>query len=183
MALKAQLFEERDYREFIRKLVKEMSSIKGYKSLLATQAGCQPAYFSQVMAEKAELTPEQAEKLCGFWGLNDLESEFFFHLVLLGRAGTVSLRKRLEKKLSELRKVWKTERSTFGKKPVQESAKSMIYYSHWLHSAVHLLLTIPSLQNQTSLAKHLNLSEEKVIKILKKLEIAGLVEKNEYGCR
>jgi uncharacterized protein (TIGR02147 family) len=177
-ALKTKLFEERDYRQFLKKLLADHKSTIGYKSLLASHAGCQPAYFSQVMAEKAELTPEHAERLCAFWGLNDIESDFFFHLVLLGRAGTISLRKRLEKKLGELRKDWKTEKSTFGKKSVEEASKSMIYYSHWMHSAVHLLLTIPALQNEKALAKHLKKSDAEILSILKKLEQAGLVEKD-----
>lgn len=177
-ALKTKLFDERDYRHFLKLVLADQASTFGYKSLLSEHAGCQPAYFSQVMAEKAELTPEHAERLCSFWGLNDPETDYFFHLVLLGRAGSISLRKRLEKKLAEIRKDWKTEKATFGKKSVEGPSKSMIYYSHWMHSAVHLLLTIPALQNEKALAKHLKKSEPEILSVLKKLEQAGLVEKD-----
>lgn len=181
--LRIQLFESRDYRQFIKKVISDMGAIKGYKSQLANHMGCQAAYFSQVMAGKAELTPEQAERLTAFWELTGHENDFFFNLVLLGRAGTVSLRKRLEKKLEDIHRSWKVESSTYGKKPVQESSKSMLYYSHWLHSAVHLLLTIPTLQKEKKLAEHLGRSEQEISKIIQELHQAELVERTSTGWR
>lgn len=181
--LRKRLFDDLDYREFLKIVLEEHHSVKGYRSQLSAHAGCQLAYLSQVMAEKAELTPEHAERLCSFWGLSEVESDYFFHLVLLGRAGTVSLRKRLEEKLHGIREAWKKERANYGKNPVQESEKALIYYAQWLHSAVHILLTIPSLQNEKALAKHLNQKEQDIFKILKNLERAGLVEMTSRGWR
>lgn len=179
--LKSKLFEYQDYRRFLRQVLDHFSESRGYKTKLANFIGCQPAYFSQVMAGTVELTPEQAERLCGFWELNEVESDYFFNLVLLGRAGTQNLKRRLERKLDEIRSYWKQQNATFGKPSVNEPSRASIYYSHWIHSAVHLLLTIPSFQTIPALAQHFQKEESEILSVVKELEAAGLVIKTENG--
>ncbi len=174
--IKLQLFKCRAYIEFLRHVLKESESIRGYKKRLAESAGCQPAYLSQVIGGHTHLTPEQAERLCVFWDFSRLESDYFFNLVLLGRAGTLALQHRLKTKLDEIRETWQLETQSFGKKNLTEPERAALYYSHWLHSAIHLLLTIPGLQTAQALATHLHRNEKEVLSLLESLQRAGLVE-------
>lgn len=175
--LKAKLMNSLDYRAFLSLALAEEGKVRGYKKNVAATMGCQPAYLSQVLQRKVHLTPEQGEKLCVFWDLSDLESEYFFHLLILGRAGTDSLQERLKKKLSQLRKQWQKKEKTFDQPSLQEMDRAFFYYSHWLHSAIHVLLTVPSLQNSNALAGHLKLGEKEIKKALSYLEKIGLVVK------
>lgn len=56
----------------------------------------------------------------------------------------------------------------------QEEAQ---YYSSWQFSAVHVLLSIPEFQTRDAISKKLELSLERVDKILSFLEEAGLCKK------
>lgn len=179
--LKSKLFENQDYRKFLRQIVNHFADVRGYKTKLSNYVGCQPAYFSQVMAGQVEFTPEQAEKLCSFLELDEIESDYLFNLVMLSRAGTQSLKRKLESKLDELKIQWRQTHATFGKPSVEEPSRASIYYSHWLHSAVHLLLTIPAFQTAKALAEHFQKAEKDILSVLEELESAGLALKNETG--
>ncbi|MEK6553762.1 MAG: TIGR02147 family protein [Bdellovibrionota bacterium] len=170
-----QLFKSKSYRHFLGVVLKEFASSRGYKKRLADSAGCQAAYFSQVMAERTQLTPEQAERLCSFWELSSNETDFFFHLVLLGRAGSHTLKRLLERKLEEIRERWQNENQSFGTEALSEPERAAIYYSHWMHSAIHLLLTVPGFNTTVALATHFKISTDEVQKTLDDLVLAGLV--------
>lgn len=168
-----------DYRSFLSLALNEESTERGYKKRVADSIGCQPAYLSQVLQKSVHLTPEQGEKLCHLWSLNDVESEYFFHLLLLGRAGTESLRERLTRKLTLLRNQWQKKEATYNQPSLQEMDRAFFYYSQWLHSAIHILLTIPQLQTSESLAAHLKIDLKEINKALNYLEKIGMVLKNE----
>lgn len=177
--LQRQLFSTKNYRTFIRKMIESQEGKRGYKKRLADCAGCQAAYLSQVLAEKAELTPEQAERLCQFWALSQLESEYFFQLVNLARAGTASLRERISLRLLEVKSEWQNKNSSFEKASVSEPDSAALYYCHWLHSAIHVLVTVPALATAAALAKHLQQSESVVKEALEDLRRIGLVVETE----
>lgn len=179
--LKKQLFRSNDYRYYLKAVVAELGQKRGYKKDLAASAGCQPAYLSQVLAGKAELTPEQAEKLCRFWNLNEIESEYFFTMVLLGRAGTPTLQERLRTTLGRLRVKWEKKQGSYETEALPATDRAFVYYSNWLHSAIHVLLTVPKLRNARALADHLRVKQSEVEKALRQLESTGLVLRTEKG--
>lgn len=177
--LLTRLLAAKDYRAFLKSLVAEEGKERGYRKRLADQAGCQPAYLSQVLAGAVELTPEQAERLCGFWGFDELEAEIFLNLVLQGRAGTPGLRQRLHRKVENLRAEWKERDATFSQPELSASDRALLYYSRWTYSAVHVLLTVPALRTSDALAKHLSLSKAEVTEALDRLKQLGLAERED----
>jgi uncharacterized protein (TIGR02147 family) len=181
ISLQKKLFQTLKYRKFIEDVIASQAVQRGYRKQLAECAGCQPAYFSQVMAEKVELTPEQAERLCQFWGLSVLEGEYFFELVSFSRAGTSSLRKRLHRRLDDIKNQWLNSVETFDKPSIDDSKQASLYYSHWLHSAIHLLLTVPGFDQAQQIANHLQQPLERVVGVLGDLESTGLVIKTQRG--
>lgn len=176
--LATRLLAAKDYRAFLRQVVQEEGQERGYRKRLADQAGCQAAYFSQVLKGSVELTPEHADRLAAFWGFNELESEIFLTLVAHGRAGSPSLRERLHTKLERLKDEWLTKDETFQQPELSASDRALLYYSRWTYAAVHVLLTVPSLRTPEALAKHLALEKQEITEALERLEQIGLVEKH-----
>ena len=173
----SRLLSATDYKAFLRTVVAAEGKERGYRKRLADQAGCQPAYLSQVLNGSVELTPEQADRLCTFWNFAPLESEIFLTLVLLGRAGSPSLRSRLSEKLSTLKTQWRKTDATFEQPELSASDRALLYYARWVYSAVHVLLTVPTLRTPEALAKHLDLDRAEINEALERLEQIGLAEK------
>ncbi|MGZ3694723.1 MAG: DUF4423 domain-containing protein, partial [Bdellovibrionota bacterium] len=80
-------------------------------------------------------------------------------------------------KLVALKEQWKKSDSTFAQPELSASDRAMLYYSRWTYSAVHVLLTVPTLRTPEALAKHLGLDKNEIAEALGRLEQIGLVEK------
>jgi uncharacterized protein (TIGR02147 family) len=171
------LLGAKDYRTFLRQVVSEEGKERGYRKRLADEAGCQPAYLSQILAGRVELTPEQADRLARFWGLAELEGEIFLTLVSLGRAGSPGLRERLGARLESLKAEWQEHDASFEQPELSVSDRALLYYSHWAYTAVHVLLTVPKLRTAEALAKHLRMEVGEISDALERLEQIGLAEK------
>lgn len=179
LAVKNQLMRSMDYVAFLAQALEE----RGEKGQLAEVAGCQPAYLSQVLAGRAHLTPEHAERISTHWDLDALESEYFFNLVLLARAGTASLRARLTAKLKDLRREWSRRGETFAKPSLSAADRALIYYSDWLVSAVHMLLTMPRVKTAEAVAERLDVEPARVLTACHQLEKIGLITAVDKGWR
>jgi transcriptional regulator with XRE-family HTH domain len=65
---------------------------RGTKAQLAEAAECQSTYISQVLHGKAQLSPEQAERIARYLKLGKEETNFFMLLVHKERAGSKELK-------------------------------------------------------------------------------------------
>lgn len=173
------LFEHHSYKDYLRALIKT-SARRGLISELAGAAGCTHSYMSQVLNGKPDLTPDQA------WALNEHlehskdEADYFFLLVLSGRASSQKLKKALDAKL----KILKAEQLRLSK-AVQKSSDSQIeasnrdrYYAHWAVSAIHALTASADFQTVDEISKRLNLSSTEVESTLKWLSENSLVKRS-----
>lgn len=167
------LFQCRDYREFIR-IQLQKNKGRGYHGLCAKAAGCKSSYLSQVLSGSAHLTPDHASGLCYFWGLSDLESEYFMSLVDYGRAGTPLLKQRLARRMIDLKRKNENLAARFAEAHiVDDEMATLKYYSAWHFAALHVALGVPELQTVAALARRFMLPESIVEKHLKFL---GLIQ-------
>lgn len=168
------IFDFDDYRKVLNAMIDKAETPHGYRSLLARAAGCQPAYLSQVLAARANLTLEQGINLSDFWSLDKYESEYFLVLVQLGKAGTERLRQQLVGNLKSI----VSRSKILGGKIVDEqnenSDATLIYYSNWKVSAIHVLISVEALRTVSALSMHLKVSEDEVEKTLQSLLEIGL---------
>lgn len=107
--------------------------------------------------------------------MNKLETEYFLNLVHLGRAKGPALRKVVNEKLAQLKK----ENSVLSKRLDQEAAQTEVdffYYSSWIYLAVHMCLSVESLQSDEAIAKRLGVSTQYIQRILKQLQLYGLAK-------
>lgn len=172
------IFRLTDYRKVLQRILDEDGSTRGYRTMMSQAAGCQPAYMSQVIRGTVHLTPEQASGLCELWNLNDIESDYFITLVLLGRAGSKGLEQRLLRKLEKLREQHEKEKGTElrGTDTGYSREKALAYYFDWIPSAVHILLTVPGFDHPPVIAKRLCIDESVILNVLTILQELGIAK-------
>jgi hypothetical protein len=170
------IFQLHTYRKVLTHQLTKEGKGRGYRSLMARAAGCQPAYLSQVLAGAVHLTPEQASGLCDLWQFLELEADYFLTLVHLGRSGQPGLTQRLEGKLQRLREQ-KAEQgvdSVQSEKQTYDREKALSYYLDWVPSAVHLCLMVPGHDHPGAIARRLKLDDGIALMTLQALEALGI---------
>lgn len=177
------IFDYFDYRQVLERQIEKEKEARGYRTLMARAAGCQPAYLSQVLSGKVQLTPEQASGLCDFWRLSELEGDYFLTLVHLGRSGREGLNDRLTRKLYRLRTQYEDGKASSiqVEKETYEREKALFYYLDWVASAVHLCLMIPGYDRPGSIARRLRVDEGVILNTLRTLEDLGIARKMDSG--
>ena len=163
------------YKAYLIEKIKENKGVYGYKAMIAKAAGCQRPYISQILSSKVHFTPEQALRLCSFWHFTERETNYFLNLVNKERAGTSELKSYYNQLLQQFRREHENLSERYERKDMPNEAQT-IYYSNWLMSAVHMLVTVPEYQTVQVLSSRLNLSQQQLIKTLKQLFHIGLVE-------
>jgi uncharacterized protein (TIGR02147 family) len=174
------LFQHNTYREVLTQQLAKEGKGRGYRSLMARAAGCQPAYLSQVLAGSVQLTPDQASGLCDLWQFLELEADYFLTLVHLGRAGQPGLTHRLEGKLQRLKEQHAEQKvgSVQAENQKYDREKALHYYLDWVPSAVHLCLMIPGHDHPSAIARRLKLDDGIALLTLQALEALGIVRKD-----
>lgn len=169
------LFEYISYKSYLRDLIRGRERQRGYQAGLARAAGCQPSYLSQVLGGKADLLPEHGVGIAAHIELNELEADYFFLLLNLGRAKSKMLKDFIEKRLSRIRETTKTVLVRSSDIQIASKEIELFYYTSWYWSAVHIATSIEVLQTASALADHFRLPLEKIREILKRLEDCQLV--------
>ena len=166
------VFDFKNYRDYFKKLIKaQPKNGHGVRSQWAEVMGCQAAYVSHILNGLYEISIEQAEKLSRHLALSQEETEFLLLVVQKDRAGTHHLKGFFEKMISEKLEHRENIRNRMSIKNNLSLEDQAIYYSHWLYSAVHMLLTIPAYQSsEETIAEYFNQNLLIIRKILAFLE-------------
>jgi uncharacterized protein (TIGR02147 family) len=133
------IFEFDDYRGFLKGYIAHRPKRGfGESKKMATHLAVSSTFFSQVLSGLKQFSLEQAAALSEYMGLTELESEYFYYLVSLDRAGTVKLKAFCRRKLSQIKdaSLNLSKRVEF-KKALSDEEKS-VFYSNPLYSAVSL---------------------------------------------
>lgn len=156
------VYDFKDYRKFLIEALGGESKRTGQRGALAEHLGCQSAYLSQVLKGVANFNLEQAFKVNQFFGHDETASEYFLNLVQLERAGTRELKQYFQGKLDRIH-AKRTEIKARVKKTRDISdADHAHYYSQWYISAIHVALSITSLQTVNDLCTYFHLEEATV---------------------
>jgi uncharacterized protein (TIGR02147 family) len=146
----------------------------GVRSQLAQAMGCQLAYLSQVLKGEAHLSLEQAEAANRFLGHGRDESNFFFLLIQLARAGTPALREHLREEMKLAQEKWLSLHDRLEIKKALSAEDQAIYYGAWYYAAIHVALSIPELQTKEALSARFALPLTRVSQVLDFLLSSGL---------
>lgn len=176
------VFEFKHYRDYLLSCLGQQGTRTGRRQQAALAMGCHNTYLSQVMAGKIDLSLEHAESLNDFLEHSNEEAEFFILQVLLARAGSKKLQKRFEEKIKQLLSKRLVISERMGKlEQVSENDRER-FYSHWIYSALHVLVSIPKFQTIEALSKALGYQEPSIRAELDFLRQIGIIkyEKSKY---
>lgn len=169
------IFAYTDYKSYLKATEEERASFqRGFRSRLAEILECQNAYISQILNTHANFSLEQALKITSFLQLNEDETKYFMLLVEHSRAGTPALQKFFEKDIEAFREKFLDVKTRMQNARALTEADQVIYYSSWIYSTVHILLTIPSYRTLSKIATALRIEEPVVAEVMMFLVSAGL---------
>lgn len=163
------VFTQSDYKAYLGLVLGPGSRAKA-----AVVLGCQPAYLSRVLNADAHLSLEQADAMSQFLGHDADESRGFLLLVQIARAGTESLRRQFTEQLRELTQKKLTLKTKLQGQESLSPEDQHRFYSHWYFSALHALISVPTLQTKVALAARLRLPLAVISEALEFLESRGL---------
>lgn len=175
------VYDHSDYKSYLKSIIEENQEVRGYQTKLASAAGCQRAYISQVLRGIAHLTPDQAVALCQYWNFDETQTDYYLELVSLARAGTQLLRDKILRRIHTIRSSISAVETRINRSEYLATEDQYIYYSSWHWAAVHVLSSIPSFQSATSISERLSMRTQAVEKTLHELHRMGVLNKNKNG--
>lgn len=181
----AQLFDYRDYIEYVSKALEELSKARrGIKSQFAEAIQCTPSYVTRVLSSEAHLNLEQAGRANGFLGHTDDQSLYFILLVEHARAGTKEVKEIFARQIKKQQRDYLNLKTKFGNPDAIAAADQNIFYSSWQYAAIYVALTVPRLQTKEALSTHFQLPLKRVSEMLHFLSSIGLVreERGKLKC-
>jgi uncharacterized protein (TIGR02147 family) len=172
------IYEFSDYKLYLNyKIQNAPSKGRGLKLKMAEFLSCQNTYISQVLNGDPNFSLEQAAKLNLFFEHTKDESKFFLLLVHHHRAGSAELKAFYYEEMEDLIIRNSDLKKRTNVKASLKNVDQEIYYSNWLYSAVHILVTIKEFQTLNAISKKLNINKENILTIIDFLIKTGLVVK------
>jgi uncharacterized protein (TIGR02147 family) len=177
--MKNSIFEYSDYKLYLKEKIQSLPSKgRGVKLKLAEYLQCQNTFVSQVLNGEPHFSLEQGARLNNFFDHSNDEAKFFLLLLHFSRAGNSELKKFYQEEMSFLiTKNSDLKKRTNMKGSLREKDQD-IYYSSWLYSAIHILVTINEFRNVSQISKRFNLSKDKTLEILGFLTDSGLLQRD-----
>jgi uncharacterized protein (TIGR02147 family) len=174
------VFDFRDYKDFLRTLVRSKESPRGTQSQLAKHLGCQSAYLYQVLKGAGNLTEDQAYKVTTFLGLSAAERDYFLLLVRLAKAGSAELRSFLMSEIHRRRsEELDLKNKIVAEAPPDNDAAWNYYFSGALPSLIHIATSSPKYQTPEAIARKLKIDVKTTSSHLTRLMGFGFVSLSE----
>lgn len=172
--MKINIFEFSDYKAYLNALAGGKNQRTGFKSELAEALDTHTSFISKCLGGNLHLSLEQAEKASWFLNHTDAESHFFLLLVNFSRAGTKRLRDYFKKQIEREVEQNFNIKKRVGVIDFLDSQNQSVYYSSPWYAAIHMALTIDSLQTPEVIGNYFNIKIKKVTQILEFLTSVGL---------
>ncbi len=162
------LYSFSNYKEFTLKWIKSQPK-KGYGQLrkLAQHLDINAVIVTQVFNGPRNLSVEQAFDATSFFGLNELESDYYLLLVQHERAGNYRLQDNFAKKIKELKTKATKIKSRLPKNKQELSFETKaLFYSDWFYSGIRLITAIDGFNSPEAIANYFYLPVRKVREVL-----------------
>lgn len=137
------IFDFTDYRKFIRFFVQSRPrNGRGELTRICERLGISTSLLSQILAGSRDLTLEQGLELSRYIGHSELETDYLESLILLERAASEDLRKRVRDRLQKMKReaLQLGKRLTTADRLTDEQLAT--FCSSWTYSAIHLLTSL-----------------------------------------
>ncbi|MBL7669730.1 MAG: TIGR02147 family protein [Bdellovibrionaceae bacterium] len=170
------IYDYQNYREFLIDALGGKKKRTGQRGALSRYISCQTAYLSQVLSGVANLNLEQGLRVNQFFGHDSQTSDYFLLLLQKERAGTHELKAYFQDKLSDILNKRSEIKSRVPKNKIISEQDQAYYYSHWYVGAIHVALSVPTLQTVSHLSRQFQLEESTVREVLEFLLSTGLAK-------
>ncbi len=157
------------------RIKREPKAGRGVRQKMAEYICCQVAYISHVLSGDRDFSVEQAEAITRFFAMTSDESEYFIWLIEKERAGTSQARDFFEKLLQQKREKYLQLKNRVNISDELDDSAKATYYSDYLFSAVHMIVTISKFQTPKAISEAFGISMKKTSNILEFLKTNGLI--------
>src|SRR5262245_60652246 len=138
------LFDFDDYKALALHLIEQNTANKrGQFQRISEHLGVHSSLISQVLKGPKDLSLEQACLLADYFGLSEIEEEYFVALVQYQRAGNQALKRLSRKKLDEIKGRSQGLENRLTRQQKLTAADQAVFYSSWHYSGIRLLSEIP----------------------------------------
>jgi uncharacterized protein (TIGR02147 family) len=170
-------YEAPDYRAFVRHCLDHgtPSRPRSTKKALADHLRVHATFISHVVADKADLSSEQAVRFCDFYGLDRDATDYFVDLLARDRAGDVATRELFDHRLERQRATWLTLQNRLKDELRLTGEDQRRYFESWLLQLVHLACMLPSRNDLRGVTRTLGLPEARIEGALRQLVAMGLL--------
>lgn len=176
------VFDYDDYKEFLNDYLDDKASGgRGARAKLSAAIPCKTSYTAQVLKGIAHFSLEQGEAITEYLNLTQEEGHFLLLLIQNQRAGTVRLRERIRKQISDIKAARTLLKNRLGVKQAIPEEMSAQFYSSWYYSAIHALVSIPGFQTPELISQRLGVPKLNTSEALKLLCDIGLLNKLKSG--
>lgn len=160
------IYEFSDYKAYVNQRIEEMPKRgRGQFRKISELFSVNSVVVSQIFKGTRELSLEQANILSNYFGLTDLEKEYFFLLVQKARTSNHELIRYYDQKLDKIAKEGLQVKNIVDNKRLSEETQSL-FYSNWYYSAIRLSTLIPGNESADKIAAHLGLPIHVVQKVI-----------------
>ncbi len=171
-----EIFEFQDYKRFIHSLIEKRPQ-KGYgeNSKIAKALNIHTSLVSQILNGDKDFNYEQACDLSHYFGMTELEEDYFLGLVLMARAGTPRSRDKVSKQLKQIKKRSEKLKERISSEAVLSDSDSATFFSNWYYAAVKLFVALPEFKTVADISQQLLLPLTLTNEILQFLLTSGLL--------
>ena len=177
-----EIFGFSSYKDYVIERVTSMPR-KGHGQFrrIAQHLGVSSVLITQVIKGPRHFSEEQGLGLANYFGLKELEMEYFMRLIAMEKAGTHELKMFHKHAIEVLRRRAHDVRNRIGKFQELDDTGKSIFYSDWTYCAIRLLTSIPYYRTIDALAERLELSRTRVSEIVDFLVQIGLCKSTPRG--
>lgn len=171
------IFEIDDYRVVIRMRISGMAR-KGFGQLgrLAQRLDVNASFISQMLAGKKDLSEDQGYLTSEFFEFSEPETAYFLLLIQRERAGNHRLKNFFSKQIEERKRAAAKVKGRVRIDRELGFEEQAVYYSDYLYTAIHTLISIPGLGGVDALSQHLETPRSRIMEIAQWLIQHGLCE-------
>jgi uncharacterized protein (TIGR02147 family) len=176
--MNSNIYEHENYKTYLQAIIESSpNGPRGRRKALAEAIGCQVSHVTNVLSGSAHFSSEQIEAAARFFGLSHQETECLLLLTQYNRAATSTLREFYSKLLQDKKRQHSNLKVRLAMTDELKTDQESRYYSSWHYAAVHILLTVPSVNTREAVASKLDLPLSKVDEVLSFLSETGLIRK------
>lgn len=174
------IFDYDNYKEFVREKVKTMPHRgRGQYLRIAKHLAIHTTMVTHIFKGKTHLSVEQGLMLANYFGLSDLESDYFVQLILFNRAETVSSREYFNSKLKVLREKQFNLRDRLDQKKSMDEKDQAEFFSVWYYVGIWLASALSGGKSAEELSDFYDLPQSVVNNTLRFLiKIGKVIEQN-----